>query len=346
MTTAKLYAIFCLLTPLTPGFTQQLITPETKPLSMQSDANNSTLFVGPATSTTSGASANTFLGYQAGQSTTSGSQNTFVGFRAGSPNTVGNRNTFVGYQIGQINTDGSDNVYMGYNAGGQHRRGSRNTGIGTGTAMTSEEGTDNTLIGAQATGVGINLTNATAIGANARVTASNSLVLGDNANVGIGTSAPTARLEINSGADHESGLQLSRLTANSPAQLAMADKVLTVDSTGRVVLAPAGRLRVRSVADWSDNVFAPAYQLQSLAGVAEYIRTHRHLPGVLPAEEVVRQGIDAGKMVAKLLEKIEELTLYAIQLEKMNQQQAQDLQALKSKQTQLEAVVGQLVKRH
>ena len=341
----KLRFIFFLLIPLTPGFTQQLITPEAKPLSMQSDANNSTLFVGSATSTTSGGSANTFLGYQAGQGTTSGSQNTFVGFQAGSPNTVGNRNTFVGYQIGKINTDGSDNVYMGYNAGGQNRRGSRNIGIGSGTVQ-SDEGTDNTLIGARATGVGMSLTNATAIGANARVTASNALILGANANVGIGTSAPTARLEVNSGADHDSGLQLTRLTADSPAQLATADNVLTVDGTGRVVLTPAGRLRVRSVADWSDKVFAPAYRLQSLAGVEQYIRTHQHLPGVPSAEEVVRQGIDAGKMDAKLLEKIEELTLYAIQLEKMNQQQAQDLRAIQFRQTQLEAMVRQLVKRH
>ena len=341
----RLNFIFLSLTTFTTVFAQQIITPEAKPLSMQSDANNITLFVGPTTSTTSGGSANTFLGYQAGQGTTSGSQNTFVGFQAGSPNTVGNRNTFVGYQIGRINTDGSDNVYMGYNAGGRNQRGSRNIGIGTGTGLQSEEGTDNTLIGANATGIGVNLINATAVGANARVTTSNALILGNNADVGIGTSAPTARLEVNSGTDHESGLRLSRLTAGSPAQLAVADNVLTVDATGRVVLTPTGRLRVRNVADWSDTVFEPAYKLRSLAEVERYIKINRHLPGVPSAKEVVEQGVDAAKMDAKLLEKIEELTLYTIQLEKISQQQAQDLQTVKRRQAQLEETVKQLVNR-
>lgn len=341
----KLNLVFVPLLALTTGFAQQIITPEASPLRMQSDANNITLFVGPAMSTTSGSSANTFLGYQAGQGTTSGSQNTFVGYQAGSLNTVGSRNTFVGYQIGQINNNGSDNVYMGYNAGGRNRRGNRNIGIGTGAGLQGEEGTNNTLIGSDALAVGVNVVNATAIGANAIVTASNALVLGNNANVGIGTSAPTARLEINSGSDDDSGFRLSRLTADSPAELAVAEKVLTVDHTGRVVLAPTGRLRVRSAADWSDHVFAPAYTLQSLAEVEQYINIHRHLPGVPSAEEVVAEGIDIGRMNAKLLEKIEELTLHAIQLEKANQQQAHDLQAVRLRQTQLEALLKQLLNR-
>jgi hypothetical protein len=49
--------------------------------------------------------------------------------------------------------------------------------------------------------------------------------------------------------------------------------------------------------------------------VAEYIQTHRHLPGVPSADEVVAEGLDLGAMDAKLLEKIEELTLYMIQLQ-------------------------------
>jgi hypothetical protein len=46
-----------------------------------------------------------------------------------------------------------------------------------------------------------------------------------------------------------------------------------------------------------------------------------------------------------LLEKIEELTLYTIQLEKISQQQAQDLQTVKRRQAQLEETVKQLVNR-
>jgi hypothetical protein len=60
-------------------------------------------------------------------------------------------------------------------------------------------------------------------------------------------------------------------------------------------------------------VFSPTYQLWSLAALATYIAQQGHLPGVPAAEQVLRQGVDAAQFNATLLEKIEELTLYAIQ---------------------------------
>lgn len=57
--------------------------------------------------------------------------------------------------------------------------------------------------------------------------------------------------------------------------------------------------------------------------MASYSGQHGHLPGVPSAREVVEQGVDAMKMSALLLEKVEESTLYSIQLEKANQQQVQ-----------------------
>jgi hypothetical protein len=56
--------------------------------------------------------------------------------------------------------------------------------------------------------------------------------------------------------------------------------------------------------------------LQPLPQVEEYIRTHKHLPGMPSANEVVEHGVDLATMDAKLLEKIEELTLHLIRLEK------------------------------
>lgn len=50
--------------------------------------------------------------------------------------------------------------------------------------------------------------------------------------------------------------------------------------------------------------------------LARYVTENKHLPEVPSAEDVVKNGIDLGSMDAKLLQKIEELTLYVIQQEK------------------------------
>lgn len=68
--------------------------------------------------------------------------------------------------------------------------------------------------------------------------------------------------------------------------------------------------------EWSDFVFDEDYELMPLNKVEAYVTEHHHLPGVPSAEEVKKNGIDVATMDAKLLEKIEELTLHMIELEK------------------------------
>jgi hypothetical protein len=87
------------------------------------------------------------------------------------------------------------------------------------------------------------------------------------------------------------------------------------------ILTEKVKVALKSTADWSDYVFAPTYKLRSLSEVAEFVQANKHLPGVPSASDVVEHGIDVAKMDAKLLEKIEELTLYSIELEKENRQQ-------------------------
>jgi len=277
-------------------------------------------------------SNNTFVGSKAGYSNKNGQKNTLLGYQAGYYS-VADSNTFIGYQAGYQATSGKGNTFLGVNAGGSISEGSHNTIIGTKAGPASidsndnvfnsgihDSGSGNTLLGTGADVMAQNLMNATAIGAGATVAISNALILGNQANVGIGTSAPTARLEIDSDSDNESGVRFTRLTANSPAQRASADKLLTVDATGKLILTSAGHYSIRSVADWSDNVFLAGYKLRPLTEVESYIQTHQHLPGVPSAIEVVEHGVDAAKMDARLLEKIEELTLYSIQLEKRLQE--------------------------
>ena len=75
-------------------------------------------------------------------------------------------------------------------------------------------------------------------------------------------------------------------------------------------------LKVELEAAWPDYVFAPDYDLMPLRDLEKDIKKHRHLPGIPSASEVKREGIEVGDMQAKLLQKIEELTLYIIEQEK------------------------------
>ncbi|WP_052752887.1 hypothetical protein [Kordia zhangzhouensis] len=76
------------------------------------------------------------------------------------------------------------------------------------------------------------------------------------------------------------------------------------------------KVTLRSSSDWSDYVFEDDYKLLPLEEVEAHIEKNGHLPNVPSAEEVAKEGIDLAKMDAKLLEKIEELTLYVIEQQK------------------------------
>lgn len=77
--------------------------------------------------------------------------------------------------------------------------GSNNTAIGFESGRGNNNGATNTFIGFRADASAASLSNATALGADAKVSQSNSVVLGNNANVGIGTTAPQAKLHIVTG---------------------------------------------------------------------------------------------------------------------------------------------------
>ncbi len=78
------------------------------------------------------------------------------------------------------------------------------------------------------------------------------------------------------------------------------------------------KVAVRSTADWSDCVFDDNNNLLTFKELEDYIKENHHLPDVPSAEDVVKGGIDLGKMNAILLQKIEELTLYVLTLQRHN----------------------------
>lgn len=76
------------------------------------------------------------------------------------------------------------------------------------------------------------------------------------------------------------------------------------------------KVSVLDIDSWPDFVFGNNYKLMNLYELEQYINTNQHLPEVPSAEEVSASGIDLGEMNALLLQKVEELTLHIIELQK------------------------------
>lgn len=83
----------------------------------------------------------------------------------------------------------------------------------------------------------------------------------------------------------------------------------------------------------ADFVFEPDYKLSSLADLNTYIERNHHLPEILSAKEMQSNGLNVGDTEIKLLQKIEELTLYLIEKDKADNEKEAKLQ---SQQKQIE----------
>jgi len=199
-------------------------------------------------------SENVAVGMQAMQNNTTGSQNAAVGLGCLTDNTTGTYNTSMGMYASALNTDGGDNVSFGNSALYYNVHGYANTAIGT-DALYNNTGGGNTSLGLDAlysnttggsnTAIGDGadvgtgtLTNATVIGANAIVNANNALVLGgtgsSSVKVGIGTSTPTAGLDIADGGTNSNCHIKSEGTAPStsiPTQNGVTAVTLATNST-------------------------------------------------------------------------------------------------------------------
>ena len=123
-------------------------------------------------------------------------------------------------------------------------------------------------------------------------TKGNSYLIGGN--VGIGTTNPDEKLTVN-GVIHA--------------------KEVKVDLSGPL----------------ADFVFKSNYKLMSLPQVEQFVKANNHLPQMPSAEEVAKNGLSMGEMQNKLLQKVEELTLYAIQQNNKIQDQEIDRKTLEKK---------------
>lgn len=93
----------------------------------------------------------------------------------------------------------------------------------------------------------------------------------------------------------------------------------TTNVTGGYQLAVNGKIRSKEVvveSGWADYVFDEKYKLKPLKEVENFIVQNKHLPGIPSAAEVEKYGLHLGDTQKRMMEKIEELMLYVIQLNK------------------------------
>lgn len=93
---------------------------------------------------------------------------------------------------------------------------------------------------------------------------------------------------------------------------------------------------------WADYVFKKDYKLRTLEEVEKHIAEKGHLPNIPSTSEVEKDGINLGEMDAKLLEKIEELTLYSIEQNKQIKQLQEENQILKSQSEDIKELKKQV----
>ncbi|MBL4592882.1 MAG: tail fiber domain-containing protein [Flavobacteriales bacterium] len=178
-------------------------------------------------------SDNTLIGLGAGQNSIGGSSNTMIGSFAGWGGTnAGSDNTYVGRNSGRNNSTGANNTFVGSGSGEINTVGANNTAFGFDSGNNNVDGTNNTFLGYNTDASANNLTNATAIGANTVVSTSNSLILGNGADVGIRTSIPISALDVNG--------QITMRTGATVGYIPVSDAAGTVTWTSpSTVFSPA-----------------------------------------------------------------------------------------------------------
>lgn len=155
------------------------------------------------------------------------------------------------------------------------------------------------------------------------------MVIKDDGNIGIGRTDPQARLDIKGGGNSYS-------VENFIVRDQYNNKDFVIRGNGSVQIGydinvPDGymlgiggkaimeEVNVQLKTNWPDYVFSKEYDLKPLSEVADYIEVNQHLPEVPSALEVEESGQNLGEMNAILLKKIEELTLYMIELKEENE---------------------------
>ncbi|HAR61874.1 MAG TPA: hypothetical protein DCS13_00250 [Candidatus Margulisbacteria bacterium] len=104
----------------------------------------------------------------------------------------------------------------------------------------------------------------------------------------------------------------------------------------------AARNFITSQAVWYDKVFSPTYNLMPLSKLESYVQEHKHLPDVPEEKEVLKNGVNMSEFQGKLLQKVEELTLYVIEQDKKNAKLVSIVEDLKKENVELKTTTQEL----
>jgi hypothetical protein len=196
------------------------------------------------------------------------------------------------------------------------------------------------------------------------------MVIDANGRVGIGTLAPTAKLEVSENLAVLNGAEklywASKHVGNSDHRSYLAPRLSDNSgwdwnqefgyhnyyrswyfkgNVGIGVLNPGSKLAVNGnirakeikveTANWPDYVFEPGYELPSLKAIKKHIQENGRLPNIPSANEIEANGLELGEMNRLLLEKTEELTLILIEKDR-------EIRALKTLESRIAAIEAQI----
>jgi hypothetical protein len=153
----------------------------------------------------------------------------------------------------------------------------------------------------------------------------------NNGNVGIGDTNPLSKLTIK-GNESESYLDIRDFEGNIKFLVGSDGSVGIGTTSPSYLLSVNGTLGAKEIVVTdvvgADFVFEDNYKLMSLEEVEKFVKKNKHLPDIAPAKEMEKKGVSVGEMQSKLLQKIEELTLYVIEQNKMMSEQNEKLEKL------------------
>jgi hypothetical protein len=203
---------------------------------------------------------------------------------------------------------------------------------------------------------------------------SDRMTIATNGNVGIGTTSPSRKLDVLSGSG------VTPLAAVGPNGYILIDNTgagynyysasvlhefqisgtpeMDITSTGNVLIGKTTQVNTAYKLDingsaraneivvnttGADFVFDSKYALPKLSEVKSYIDLNHHLSEIPSAEQMIKEGLGVGEMNTKLLQKVEELTLYLIDKDKQLTEEQKRIDELEKQQTKSEQQEARIV---